>query len=412
MAYISLQQSVPSRLRRKSDFSFERTYGATTNFPTELFLDSGLPVPDQNADGNPTACSGYTQGRICSFEDSANYDPLFTYNKTLDMIGKTGQKIGVQITDSMKSTQVYGVKGYSETEQEAFSHKRGAYWDVDKVGDYFDGARSAMTLLSAPLSMGTTWFPEWEPVGNGIYGALKSDGILPMPAAENLTRQNGHNYEVVGWKQINGQPYLILLSWQGANFGDNGKVYMSREVCNAVLDVWGTQLFRFTKATPADVQTIKRSTLEVLLDLYNRLIAFITSSGNSVPVIPSPAVPKPPVVPPKYDWSNPTAARHSVRVLCDEEGLTLEQKNTLCATIACESGFKISTVHPNIANGKIASTDFGIGQWNDFYHGHEITPDEALHNPEKAVRLMIAYWKRGQRGLWVCYSKNLYQKYL
>ena len=34
-----------------------------------------------------------------------------------------------------------------------------------------------------------------------------------------------------------------------------------------------------------------------------------------------------------YLWNTPADAKHSVRLICDEERLTFDQKNTLCATI-------------------------------------------------------------------------------
>lgn len=141
------------------------------------------------------------------------------------------------------------------------------------------------------------------------------------------------------------------------------------------------------------------------------VIAPQTPAEPTLPTEPPPTPPIPET--PKYDWSTPTAARHSVRVICDEEGLTLEQKNTLCATVACESGFNIHAKHYNFSkSGKLLSTDFGLAQWNDYYHGAEITPDEAEYNPAKAIRLMCAYWKRNQRKLWVCYDRKMYEAYL
>lgn len=117
------------------------------------------------------------------------------------------------------------------------------------------------------------------------------------------------------------------------------------------------------------------------------------------------------------DWADKAHARHNVRAICDLEGLTLDQKNTLTATLAVESGFDTHATHPNYAfhaSGVryLASTDFGICQWNDFYHGKEITPDEALNNPDKAVRLMCQYWKKGLMSQWVAYSSGLYKHYL
>ncbi len=142
----------------------------------------------------------------------------------------------------------------------------------------------------------------------------------------------------------------------------------------------------------------------------------MASTDHDVVPVTTPPTPTPTPEPPKYWWDTPLEARHSVRVICDEEGLDLEQKNTMCATIGGESGWKTDVVHPNyvIKNGikKLSSTDYGICQWNDYYHGKEITPDEALHNPEKAVRLMCQYWKRGQRNLWIAYKNMSYKLYL
>lgn len=129
---------------------------------------------------------------------------------------------------------------------------------------------------------------------------------------------------------------------------------------------------------------------------------------------PTPPVPTPAPITPTTAllWDTPENVRHSVRVICDQEGLTPQQKNDLTRTLHCESGFHTNAIHPNLnGNGKVMSTDYGLCQWNDYYHGKEITPDEALHNPEKAVRLMCQYVKRGQLKLWVCYSSGLYLNY-
>lgn len=124
-----------------------------------------------------------------------------------------------------------------------------------------------------------------------------------------------------------------------------------------------------------------------------------------------------------YLWDTPEQVRHSCRLIADEEGLTMDQKNKMSQTIHCESGYIANiSVHNCLGadgeihsvraekytpeNGKILSTDNGVCQWNDKYHAHEISPDEALHNPEKAVRLMCKYVKDGQLKQWVCFSSG------
>lgn len=108
--------------------------------------------------------------------------------------------------------------------------------------------------------------------------------------------------------------------------------------------------------------------------------------------------------------------RHNVRVLCDLEGLTYQQKEVLTACVKVESDFDTGAVHRNyiIRDGKriLASTDSGICQWNDYYHGTEITPEQALNDPEFAVRLMCRYWLANRESEWVSYSSGAYKKYL
>ena len=124
--------------------------------------------------------------------------------------------------------------------------------------------------------------------------------------------------------------------------------------------------------------------------------------------------PPEPVTPPLL-WDTPANVRHSIRVLCDELGFTLEQKNTMCATIQAESGFNTHARLDNKKNGVVWSTDWGVCQWNSYWHWEktkEISPEEAVNNPEKAVRLMCKYWKAGLRNQWVAYSSGAYKRYL
>lgn len=119
---------------------------------------------------------------------------------------------------------------------------------------------------------------------------------------------------------------------------------------------------------------------------------------------------------PKYLWDTPEHARHSVRVICDEEGLSVDDKDLICHVINCESGFKTSARKVNVdRNGKAVSTDYGICQMNSYWYIGANRPiktiDEAVNDPEKCVRVMIKRFKEGGLRDWVCYSSGLYKKY-
>lgn len=171
-----------------------------------------------------------------------------------------------------------------------------------------------------------------------------------------------------------------------------------------------------------------------LKSLIQRILAYWASQPNEmeyIPLDPVEAPKQPPVetLPAKpidmptnqllpWDMEKPLSHNNwkNVRILCDDEGLSPAQKETLTATIWHESNFYVHAKCVNYAFKKdgtkyIASTDHGICQWNDYWHGKEISSQDAEYNPEKAVRLMCKYWKNGQQNQWVAYSSGAYKKY-
>ncbi len=119
------------------------------------------------------------------------------------------------------------------------------------------------------------------------------------------------------------------------------------------------------------------------------------------------------VQPTQYLWNTPQVARHSVRVICDEEGLTTEQKNTMCATIGGESGWIPTAVGPPNFDD---TRDWGICQINSKYWigpGKQFpSTDYVLSNPEVCVRWMCKQWKLGYRNWWVAYKNSRYLKFM
>lgn len=149
---------------------------------------------------------------------------------------------------------------------------------------------------------------------------------------------------------------------------------------------------------------MKKITLEEAIDE--------SVTPDEVPTEIPPETPKiAPVEPPKYLWDNPTNVRHSVRVICDEEGLTIGEKNVICACIHQESQFDTKAKNKN----KDGSWDLGLCQYNSYWYVEKaklITEDQAMNDPEFCVRLMIKRYRQGFLRDWVSYKSGAYKKYL
>lgn len=161
----------------------------------------------------------------------------------------------------------------------------------------------------------------------------------------------------------------------------------------------------------------------VLVEVFSRKEGLAPLIPNVPPSLPDfePTPPQPPVPPepdPKYLWDTPDHAHHSVRLICDEEGLNLTEKNLICQVIRCESGFKtdVTQVNRDQKTGKILSTDYGICQMNSYWYIGNNRPikdiEEALHDPEKCVRIMIKRYREGGLTDWVCYSSGKFRRYI
>jgi len=177
------------------------------------------------------------------------------------------------------------------------------------------------------------------------------------------------------------------------------------------------------KLSLENLKTLKEKTILALLnEILKKIVQWLGIMSKEIKTIP-PAPITPPVVPPVIPppappiatlagWETPAKAIHSARVIMDEYNLNWEEKALLCAVIMCESGFRTDLVHQN-DNG---TADFGIVQVNSAWWigvGKKFPSiDYVVNNPEACVRWMIECYKKGLLKWWVCYSKNLHQKYL
>lgn len=390
-----IQNGAKPLKRDSRDYSFHRTFGSLISFEENFNADAGFTMPDQNTDGYPFGCTGYTTSEICADYDKRMYDPVYTYKKTLLI---EGQEVDgpCDIRDSLKSARVYGVlpKGMPPDDTVAAQYRRGSYYRIEKTSDWFDSIRSSLYMNKASVSVGTPWFPEWSVTNKGrITGVINTD----------TTGLSWHNWKVSGWKTIDGVPYLIGKTWQGNDYGDDGLAYFSREVVNRVFDISGSCAFVLLPYTPKDIVTVKTSMLEVVIDYLQRILDIMKKT-----------------MPEKLSYDTPKQAWHAVRVTCDNAGMTLDEKNELCACIYQESGFKKGAIGKPNNNGTV---DYGICQFNNGKNAKGqalwIGPgatfasiQEVLGNPQKCVDVMISEFKAGHKHYWMSYSTGAYKQWL
>ena len=152
--------------------------------------------------------------------------------------------------------------------------------------------------------------------------------------------------------------------------------------------------------------------MQNILSLIQKIISIIMNEPKPMPTpeikpepIAEPVVA--PVTPPKYDWSNREACRHSLRVIADEEKLPVYLKNQLCETVRFESGFNPKAININ----KDKSKDCGLCQLSEKFYlkYNNMTCQQAIDDPERCVRIMARAFKAGRARDWVAWQK-LYLK--
>lgn len=241
----------------------------------------------------------------------------------------------------------------------------------------------------------------YSPIGISVTAWYKNnDGLYYSPEGQpNEHWTCCYNIDETG--------IYVFDSYQGNN-PSNPQSFLKKLTLDHNIEF--AKRYALTIPTPEQnwiIELIK--SLFSLIGLYKKKQVIASQADSTVPpVIPS--VP-PAASTPKYLWDNFANSVHSVRVICDEQGLNLSQKNLICAVIHAESGFKNEAKHVNPS-----STDWGICQINDYYHigvkKDFPTVQYVLDNPDKAVIFMINMYKAGKLVLWEAFKNGSYMKYL
>ena len=363
------------------DKVYQHHFGQLVDLPNEVNFDTA-EYDEVQPIGN-VQCTCYTTCDIA--EDQKNIvfdvDDLWARIKGKNQYGADPREV---FAEAVKN----GLLPKGQTERQ-INWK--SYWKADEgLKDKFDNVRSALMTSQSPVGCGTYWYSNWT------ASTVLEKGEKPL---------NGHMYSIEGWKQINNEPHLIIEAWIGK------KLYMNREVFNHAMSPYG--MGAWVLSTSEIDAKRQRTVLEAIRDICVNVIIKMKELLVLKQAEP-PVAPKPPVVEPKYDWSTQEKARHSVRVICDEEGLSVKDKNELCATVGGESGWKPrqKSLKPNFDG----THDHGIIQLNEKYwigEGKLYPNIEAVYNdPEGCIRWMCRQWNGGNKEWWYAFKNGSYKKYM
>lgn len=243
----------------RRDYDFHKSFGSVpTTLPDNYSADANIWVPNQDLPNDsfsppipalPTGCTDYAQTDLCIDEDGVLLNPMLIENVT-HANANGGCDLRVSLSAAKK---VFNRTGYFNIR-----------WESPL--DAFDAIRLALYSTATEkrsASVGSPFFSEWlSPV----------NGLLPIPSSFSTRGATWHNYKVPGWKTINGVPYLVCKMWLGPTYGDSGYVYMSRELCNAVLNIPGSAAFTLSKVIPGQIQLVDLSIVQNIVSFIRNLL--------------------------------------------------------------------------------------------------------------------------------------------
>lgn len=245
------------------DKVFKHKFGQVVTLPDEYNSDSEL-LDDTQPIGD-VKCTCYTTCDIAEDQQKREFDILDLWQRI------PSNQYGADPRDVLKEAVSNGLlpKGQGQRVKDWKS-----FWSAkDGMKDVFDNVRSALYMAQSPVGVALYWCQEW----------LNVPAFGVMPIGKN--QLNGHMFSVEGWKQVDGQPMLIVEAWIGR------KLLMPRNVFNDAMNKYGTQAWVLStseideKRQKTILETMRDLLINVVLKLKELIV--LKNVENSVEVKPN-----------------------------------------------------------------------------------------------------------------------------
>ena len=216
-----------------------------SELPADFVLEGHTIKNQQDSD----FCSGFAVTGMSELQEGVLLSPeyQFALSKTLSgdteewgQDARTAMKTAVKLGSLEKSKTSYSleskdvsflrdIKNWPNYLEEAKRHQKSVYLKVEGKYDAFDDIRASIYK----------WRDEKRAVALGLnFGWGSNEVILEEPKSGF-----GHMLYAIGWKSLNGIPYLVIVNSWGKEAGDQGTHLLSRKVVNYYNDMYGAYMF-------------------------------------------------------------------------------------------------------------------------------------------------------------------------
>jgi hypothetical protein len=180
------------------DFSLH-TYGQVAGFIDEFDVDS--PVVNDIQESGNVACTAYMCGGIGEDKDKIGYQVPDLF----DRVPKNTQ--GADPKATIKETINGGLLPYGGTIRFKPFNSYFTAHTGDRY-DFFDNCRSSLLVTKYSIGLWGKWYSNW-----GVGNIMETGGFFT----------NYHAVKCTGWKQINGEPHLVIDAFVGRPLHINRK---------------------------------------------------------------------------------------------------------------------------------------------------------------------------------------------